>query len=404
MSRERTIEEAMVELWPFIFGDLEKLKTLSEDWLSVLSMPLRNSIDSEELAQLLNEFGSEFSSQGHAELVNLLNPVTTTRRATIPAIDIKPSKVNWLVPNILKESSLHLLGGDPNAGKSFLSIELASQISRGGELFGHKVQAGKVILFGSEDNASDTVIPRLLTQGADLNNIFIYNEEESFKFPEDLNKLYYEVAMIEPKLVVIDTVNSFIGQSTDTNSDKSVRHALQPLKKVADYYRTSILLVTHKNKGNNSNPLYSINGSIAYTGLVRLVWLLATDPDTEEKIFSVVKNNIGNMSSHKFELDFSDLSEFNQPKLIYRGETEELAHEVGQDIKTDPRTKVDECCNVILESLETAGGRQKSSALEQRILNDYTNSTYRRARKQLENSKSIRNDKSSEGWYVELLE
>jgi len=102
MPSEQTIEEAMLELWPFIFGDLEKLKTLSEDWLSVLSMPLRNSIDSEELVQLLNEFGSEFSSQGHAELVNLLNPVTTTRRATIPAIDIKPSKVNWLVPNILK--------------------------------------------------------------------------------------------------------------------------------------------------------------------------------------------------------------------------------------------------------------------------------------------------------------
>ena len=60
--------------------------------------------------------------------------------------------------------------------------------------------------------------------------------------------------------------------------------------------------------------------------------------------------------------------------MIYRGETEELAHEVGQDIKTDPSSKVDECCNVILESLETAGGRQKSSALEQRILNDYKTS------------------------------
>jgi hypothetical protein len=92
------------------------------------------------------------------------------------------------------------------------------------------------------------------------------------------------------------------------------------------------------------------------------------------------------------------------PILIYRGETEELAHEVGSEYKTDPKSKVDECCNVILESLENAGGRQSSSALEQRILNDYTNSTYRRARKQLENSKSIRNDKGSEGWYVELLE
>ena len=126
--------------------------------------------------QLLEKFGSEFVSQGHAELVNLLNPVRNLKRATIPATEIKPSKVKWIVPNILKESSLHLLGGDPNAGKSFLSIELASQISRGGELFGHRVQPGKVIMFGSEDNASDTVIPRLLTQGANLENIFTTNQ------------------------------------------------------------------------------------------------------------------------------------------------------------------------------------------------------------------------------------
>jgi len=63
--------------------------------------------------QLLEKFGSEFVSQGHAELVNLLNPVRSFKRATIPATEIKPSKVKWIVPNILKESSLHLLGGDP---------------------------------------------------------------------------------------------------------------------------------------------------------------------------------------------------------------------------------------------------------------------------------------------------
>ena len=44
--------------------------------------------------QLLEKFGSEFVSQGHAELVNLLNPVRSLKRATIPAAEIKPSEVD----------------------------------------------------------------------------------------------------------------------------------------------------------------------------------------------------------------------------------------------------------------------------------------------------------------------
>jgi len=327
-----------------------------------LSMPLRNSIDSSELVELLELFGQDFVSEGLAELKNLLNPINTFKRITNPASDIKPTQVRWIVENVLKESALHLLAGDPNAGKSFLTLEIASQISRGGVLFGQPVQEGKVLLFGAEDSASDTVVPRLMTQNANLNNIFIYNEEESVKLPQDLNKIYYEVAMERPKLVIIDTVNSFLGDKVETNSDKGIRSAIQPLKKVADFYNCAIVLVTHKNKGNNTNALYSINGSIGYVGLARLVWLFAEDPDTEEKIFSVIKNNIGKKPSFKFELDFSNLSEFNQPKLIFLGETEELAQEVGLENKTETMSVVEDCCLAILDYLDRAGQKRKLSS------------------------------------------
>ena len=45
-----------------------------------------------------------------------------------------------LVPNVLKDNAIHLLQGDSSAGKSFLTLEFASAISRGGELLGHKVK------------------------------------------------------------------------------------------------------------------------------------------------------------------------------------------------------------------------------------------------------------------------
>jgi predicted ATP-dependent serine protease len=398
-----TTEQALLKLYPYLFGELEVLKSKSEDWLAILSMPLRNSIDSSELVELLELFGQDFVSEGLAELKNLLNPINTFKRITNPASDIKPTQVRWIVENVLKESALHLLAGDPNAGKSFLTLEIASQISRGGVLFGQPVQEGKVLLFGAEDSASDTVVPRLMTQNANLNNIFIYNEEESVKLPQDLNKIYYEVAMERPKLVIIDTVNSFLGDKVETNSDKGIRSAIQPLKKVADFYKCAIVLVTHKNKGNNTNALYSINGSIGYVGLARLVWLFAEDPDTEEKIFSVIKNNIGKKPSFKFELDFSNLSEFNQPKLIFLGETEELAQEVGLENKTETMSVVEDCCLAIQDYLDKQG-RKESSVLETFITNDYSLSCYKRARKILVADNKIKTIKEGQRWYVEPVE
>lgn len=398
-----TTEQALLKLYPYLFGELEVLKSKSEDWLAILSMPLRNSIDSSELVELLELFGQDFVSEGLTELKNILNPINTFKRITNPASDIKPTQVRWIVENVLKESALHLLAGDPNAGKSFLTLEIASQISRGGVLFGQPVQEGKVLLFGAEDSASDTVVPRLMTQNANLNNIFIYNEEESVKLPQDLNKIYYEVAMERPKLVIIDTVNSFLGDKVETNSDKGIRSAIQPLKKVADFYKCAIVLVTHKNKGNNTNALYSINGSIGYVGLARLVWLFAEDPDTEEKIFSVIKNNIGKKPSFKFELDFSNLSEFNQPKLIFLGETEELAQEVGLENKTETMSVVEDCCLAIQDYLDKQG-RKESSVLETFITNDYSLSCYKRARKILVADNKIKTIKEGQRWYVEPVE
>ena len=397
-NNELTIEEAMLSIWPYIFGDLVKLKGKSEDWLSVLSMPLRTSIDSQELEELLGQFFSDVS-EGHAELVHFLKP-NTTKRITTSAEEIQVKPVRWLVENVIKHNAIHLFAGDPNAGKSFITLEIASQISRGGVLFGQPVDVGKVLLFGSEDSASDTVVPRLISQGADLSNIRIFNEDESLKLPDAIRKLSVEIAYERPKVVVIDTINSFIGEKTDTNSDKGIRNAILPLKKMADYYNVAFVLVTHQNKSSNNNAMYRINGSIGYVGLSRLVWLLAEDPDTEEKIFSVIKNNIGKKPSFKFDLDFSKLKETGQPLLKFLGETEELAQEIGFDEKTEPTSVVDECAEEILNYL--AQGRKESSVVETYMLNTYSLSCYKRARKSIKHK--INTVKEGHKWFVELVE
>ena len=70
--------------------------------------------------------------------------------------------------DFLKSNSLTVLAGDPSAGKSFLSTYIGACISAGKPLFGVEVPVGKVLYFSNEDVLEDTVVPRLINQGADL--------------------------------------------------------------------------------------------------------------------------------------------------------------------------------------------------------------------------------------------
>ena len=161
------------------------------------------------------------------------------------------------------------------------------------------------------------------------------------------------------------------------------------------------------NKGGNSNPLYRINGSIAYVGLSRIVWFFAQDQDTPEvKIFSVGKTNIGKKPSYEFELDFSSLSSLDQPSLKFKGETDLLAQEIGFDnnIKS-PHQKLKSKL-IKISNISGKRGQKEALTLEDYIpnTNDFSISCYKRARKLLTEKKLIQSIKEGQRWYVETLE
>ena len=48
--------------------------------------------------------------------------------------DVRPAAVEWLWPGYLARGKLAVLDGDPDVGKSMLTIDLAARLSRGGPL------------------------------------------------------------------------------------------------------------------------------------------------------------------------------------------------------------------------------------------------------------------------------
>src|SRR5207249_2375561 len=87
--------------------------------------------------------------------------------AELKGADVGPEAVRWLWPGYLPLGKLVVLDGDPELGKSTVTLDLAARISAGRPMpDGTPTIAGGVVLLSAEDGAADTVRPRLDAAGA----------------------------------------------------------------------------------------------------------------------------------------------------------------------------------------------------------------------------------------------
>jgi hypothetical protein len=95
------------------------------------------------------------------------------RRVVLTAASkIKPRRVQWLWDARVALGTLALLAGREGLGKSILSYTIAAMITRGdlvGEFFG---TPKSVLVAAAEDSWSQTIVPRLIAAGADLDRVF----------------------------------------------------------------------------------------------------------------------------------------------------------------------------------------------------------------------------------------
>ena len=134
---------------------------------------------------------------------------------TIKASEVKSKPINWLWPYQIAKGKLTIITGDPGLGKSQITAFIAATVSRGGKwpVEGSEAEKGSVILLNAEDDAGDTIKPRLEALGADLENIHLMLEisEDSdcrdFRLDKDLDELSYALdQMLNPQLVIIDPI------------------------------------------------------------------------------------------------------------------------------------------------------------------------------------------------------
>jgi hypothetical protein len=159
----------------------------------------------------------------------------------------------------------------------------------------------------AEDGLGDTVKPRLEAAGADCGRVFAIRavttivegtkERKAFNLSQDIESLRAEIQR-HPRcrLVIIDTINSYLGRRSNSDKDNEVRQILLPLTDLAEQTGVAVLAVSHLNKSGNGRAINRIMGSLAFVGVARVAWMLGTaEEDKERRLLAPIKCNIARM-------------------------------------------------------------------------------------------------------------
>ncbi|CBA16128.1 AAA family ATPase [Xanthomonas albilineans] len=233
-----------------------------------------------------------------------------------------PEPVKWVWNGWLAAGKLHILGGQPGTGKTTIAMAMAATVSRGDPWPDHSPsRRGNVVIWSGEDDARDTLAPRLLAMGADMARVYFVQgvrekgERRAFDPAIDSDVLQAELNNIgDVVLLVIDPIVSAV--AGDSHKNAEVRRGLQPLVDLAQNQRCALLGITHFTKGTaGREPVERITGSLAFGALARLVMVTAItqarDGEAAKRFLARAKSNIGqDGGGYVYDLQQVELQDF----------------------------------------------------------------------------------------------
>lgn len=224
----------------------------------------------------------------------------------VSGADIRPEAIEWLWHGFFAAGKFHVIPGAPGTGKTTIAVNVAAILTTGGFWpDGTRAPLCNVAIWSAEDDAADTLVPRLLAAGADLTRILFVTstreadgESRPFDPATDLRHLERALAGRDVKLLIVDPVVSAV--AGDSHKNTETRRALQPLVDLGKNLGCAIVGITHFSKGTaGRDPVERVTGSIAFGALARVVFAAAkaTDDDVDadgcDRLFVRSKSNIG---------------------------------------------------------------------------------------------------------------
>ena len=189
-------------------------------------------------------------------------------------------KVEWLWYPYIPYGKITVIQGDPGEGKSTFILNVAALLTKGKAMpDGFRVsEPQKVIYQTAEDNLADTVKPRLLSAGADCNQVAYIVDDEGTLTLEDI-RIEEIIRKTGARLFILDPLQAYLPQGSDMFNAGRMRQQLKRLADVAAKYRCAVVIIGHMNKASGEKNLYRGLGSIDIAAIARSVLMISRDKD-----------------------------------------------------------------------------------------------------------------------------
>ena len=297
---------------------------------------------------------AELPNRNYFKSIVLKEPSKPETVKIIRMSDVELTPVEWLWKPYLPFGKLSVLQGNPGEGKTYFAMHLAAACTNGKLLPNmERMEPFNVIYQTAEDGLGDTVKPRLIEAGADLDRVLVIDDSD---VQLTLSDERIEKAIIEnnARLVIIDPIQAYLGSDVDMNRANEVRPIFMRLGQVAQRTGCAILLIGHLNKAAGMQSLQRGLGSIDIAAAVRSVMFIGKlKHDPTMRILTHEKSSLAPPGvSLAFSLG-------DEGGFRWVGEYDITADEMLSGIEPQRETKTQQAKDLICTLL--AGGKQALS-------------------------------------------
>ena len=294
---------------------------------------------------------AEIPNRNYFKSIVLKEPSKPETVKIIRMSDVELTPVEWLWKPYLPFGKLSVLQGNPGEGKTYFAMHLAAACTNGKLLPNmERMEPFNVIYQTAEDGLGDTVKPRLIEAGADLDRVLVIDDSEA---QLTLSDERIEKAIVEnnARLVIIDPIQAYLGADVDMNRANEVRPIFMRLGQVAQRTGCAILLIGHLNKAAGMQSLQRGLGSIDIAAAVRSVMFIGKlKHDPTMRILTHEKSSLAPPGA-SLAFSLGDEGGFR-----WVGEYDITADEMLSGIEPQRETKTQQAKDLICTLL--AGGKQ----------------------------------------------
>ena len=294
---------------------------------------------------------AEIPNRNYFKSIVLKEPSKPETVKIIRMSDVELTPVEWLWKPYLPFGKLSVLQGNPGEGKTYFAMHLAAACTNGKLLPNmERVEPFNVIYQTAEDGLGDTVKPRLIEAGADLDRVLVIDDSD---VQLTLSDERIEKAIVEnnARLVIIDPIQAYLGADVDMNRANEVRPIFMRLGQVAQRTGCAILLIGHLNKAAGMQSLQRGLGSIDIAAAVRSVMFIGKlKHDPTMRISTHEKSSLAPPGA-SLAFSLGDEGGFR-----WVGEYDITADEMLSGIEPQRETKTQQAKDLICALL--AGGKQ----------------------------------------------